>query len=149
MAWRRPGDKPLSEPMMVRLPTHICVTRPQWVNLLGPRGLHNYIFPFPDSKVHGATMGPIWGRQDPCGPHVGPINFAIWFVIPIRWKLHFTFIPILINRLLQNFAHGMIIVLSLHMKNLPQYVVEKWDYNKTYCASYLDHGWKTINEMSH
>ena len=32
MAWRRPGDRPLSEPMMVRLPTHICVTRPQWVN---------------------------------------------------------------------------------------------------------------------
>ena len=32
MAWRRPGDKPLSEPMMVRSPTHICVTRPQWVN---------------------------------------------------------------------------------------------------------------------
>ena len=23
MAWRRPGDKPLSKPMMVRLPTHI------------------------------------------------------------------------------------------------------------------------------
>ena len=33
MAWRRPGDKPLSEPMMVRLPTHICVARPQWVNM--------------------------------------------------------------------------------------------------------------------
>ena len=32
MAWRRPGDKPLSESMMVSLPTHICVTRPQWVN---------------------------------------------------------------------------------------------------------------------
>ena len=32
MAWRRPGDKPLSGPMMVRLLTHICVTRPQWVN---------------------------------------------------------------------------------------------------------------------
>ena len=32
MAWRRPGDKPLSEPMMARLLTHICVTRPQWVN---------------------------------------------------------------------------------------------------------------------
>ena len=25
------GDKPLSEPIMVRLLTHICVTRPQWV----------------------------------------------------------------------------------------------------------------------
>ena len=32
MAWRRPGDKPLSEPMMVNLQTNICVTRPQWVN---------------------------------------------------------------------------------------------------------------------
>ena len=31
MAWRRRGAKPLSEPMMVNLPTHICVTRPQWV----------------------------------------------------------------------------------------------------------------------
>ena len=32
MARRRPGDKPLSEPMMVCLLAHICVTRPQWVN---------------------------------------------------------------------------------------------------------------------
>ena len=31
MAWRRPGDKPLSEPMAVSLLTHICITRPQWV----------------------------------------------------------------------------------------------------------------------
>ena len=28
MAWRRPGIKPFSEPIMVNLPTHICVTRP-------------------------------------------------------------------------------------------------------------------------
>ena len=31
MAWRRSGDKPLSEPVMVILPTHKCVTRPQWL----------------------------------------------------------------------------------------------------------------------
>ena len=31
MAWRRPGNKPLSEPMMVGLTKHICVTGPQWV----------------------------------------------------------------------------------------------------------------------
>ena len=31
IACRRPGDKPLSEPMMVSYQTHICVTRPQWV----------------------------------------------------------------------------------------------------------------------
>ena len=41
----------------------------------------------PDNKVHvahmrykvdGANMGPTWGRQDPGGPHVGPINLVIW-----------------------------------------------------------------------
>ena len=35
MAWRRPGDKPLSEPMLVSLLTHICVTRPQLVKRTG------------------------------------------------------------------------------------------------------------------
>ena len=24
---------------------------------------------FPDNKVHGANMGPIWGQQDSGGPH--------------------------------------------------------------------------------
>ena len=32
----------------------------------------------PDSKVHGANIGPIWGPQDPGGPHFGSLNFAIW-----------------------------------------------------------------------
>ena len=47
----------------------------------GPRNLfegqhisNNY----PDTKVHGANMGPIWGRQGPGGPHIGPMNFDIW-----------------------------------------------------------------------
>ena len=31
MAWHGPGDKPLSEPMMISLLMHICVTRPQRV----------------------------------------------------------------------------------------------------------------------
>ena len=25
-------------------------------------------------------MGPIWGRQDPGGPHDGPMNFIIWVI---------------------------------------------------------------------
>ena len=37
--------------------------------------IHGHI---PDSKVHGANMGPIWGRQNPGRPHVGPMNFVIW-----------------------------------------------------------------------
>ena len=32
----------------------------------------------PDSNVHGAKMGPTWGRQDPGGSQVGHVNFAIW-----------------------------------------------------------------------
>ena len=32
MVWRRPDNKLLSEPMMVSLSMHICVSRPQWVN---------------------------------------------------------------------------------------------------------------------
>ena len=31
LAWRRPGDKLSSKPMVVSLPTHICITRPKWV----------------------------------------------------------------------------------------------------------------------
>ena len=31
-----------------------------------------------DSKVHGANMGPTWGRQDPGVPYVGPMNISIW-----------------------------------------------------------------------
>ena len=34
MACRRPGDKPLSEPMMASLSTHICVTWPHWVKVV-------------------------------------------------------------------------------------------------------------------
>ena len=34
MAWRRQGDKQLSEPMMVSLLTHTCVNRPQWVKAM-------------------------------------------------------------------------------------------------------------------
>ena len=37
MAWRHPGNKPSSEPMLVSLLTHMCVTRPQLVNSLFQR----------------------------------------------------------------------------------------------------------------
>ena len=121
MDWRRPGDKPLSESLMVSLLTDICVTRPQWVKvtmviwiLEVRRSLREHMdlclrckacqvptawnvkhvscsnlkitvigvswLPYPDSKVHGAIMGPTWGWQDPGGPHVGPMNLAIWVI---------------------------------------------------------------------
>ena len=43
MAWRRPGEKQSSEPIVVRLPMHICiyiwVSRPQWIN----KRTHTYV----------------------------------------------------------------------------------------------------------
>ena len=43
-----------------------------------------------DSTVHGANMGPIWGRQDPGGPHVGPMDFVFWACLGLYCicKLH-------------------------------------------------------------
>ena len=53
MAWRRPGDKLLSESMMVSLLAHICVTRPQWVKLdcMKDKGLRNNL-----SSANGIGM---------------------------------------------------------------------------------------------
>ena len=53
--------------------------------LIDTHRLFNYLYQnlhiYPDSKVHEANMGPIWGRQDPGGPHVGPMNFVIWVYV--------------------------------------------------------------------
>ena len=46
----------------------------------GPLVVTKWHHDIPDSKVHGADMGPIWGRQDPGVPRVGPGNFAIWYL---------------------------------------------------------------------
>ena len=42
MAWRRPSDTPLSEPVMVNLLTHIWVTRSQWVKNTGVTGPYRW-----------------------------------------------------------------------------------------------------------
>ena len=47
---------------------------------------HRHEDRYPDNKVHGANMGPIWGRQDLGGPHVGPMNFAIWVCMYMERK---------------------------------------------------------------
>ena len=47
MAWGRPGDKPLSDPLMISVLTHICVTRPQWVKSLGQRDAYMHYQPWP------------------------------------------------------------------------------------------------------
>ena len=51
MARRHPGDKPLSEPMMVSLSTHICVTRPQWVKVLAWSWIAQWVCEWDCSEV--------------------------------------------------------------------------------------------------
>ena len=43
---------------------------------LGLLNTHWWNHAIPDSKLHGANVEPIWGRQDPGGLHVG--HLAIW-----------------------------------------------------------------------
>ena len=67
MAWRRPGDKPLSEPKMVNLLMQICVTWPQWVNWPCSQWLSTVIRSLfwltsnQTSKLH--IDGPLWGES--------------------------------------------------------------------------------------
>ena len=48
-----------------------------------------------ESKVHGANMGPTWGRQDPGGPHVGYVSLAIWGKIAYERHRNAVFIIVL------------------------------------------------------
>ena len=60
----------------------------------------------PDSKVHGANMGPTWVLSAPDGPHVGPLNLVIRDVIglPSWWtpKVELKYHEALVNICLPN-----------------------------------------------
>ena len=68
VAWCRPGDKPLSEPRMVSLATHICVTRPQWVKSL---------FYIALDEVSG--LAPTWHRT------LVHIKTALYMILYYTW----------------------------------------------------------------
>ena len=69
MAWCRPGDKALSEPIMVSLMTHICVTRPQWLK---------HVIPLPSKTWFRSQSGPI------CELSVS-LNTWAWLTYPAIW----------------------------------------------------------------
>ena len=76
-AWRRPGDKPLSETMVASLLTHICVTRPQ--------SAHNHSMPYSlcvpcgDDVIDDSQS--LW---DPDNCHVGRYKrFLCMFIIDL------------------------------------------------------------------
>ena len=41
---------------------------------------------YPDSKVHGANMGPTWVLSASDGPHVGPMSLSIIVIMFIVWS---------------------------------------------------------------
>ena len=90
----------------------------RWMSLCRWFGLEkNRLLTYPDSKVHGAHMGPIWGRQDPDGPHVGPMNFAILGKDRYcTWQQFYTFI-----RIKNTFKHHF-----EHLNTLEHENVENW-----------------------
>ena len=75
MAWRRPGDKPSSEPRMESLLTHICVTRPQWY-------IYIYIFWYcyiycPVDGVSQVLLWSTWPTEFAC--------IVFWLQALVRW----------------------------------------------------------------
>ena len=59
---------------------------PEYQNTTGMKNMENsYTFQsIPESKVHGANMGPTWALSVPDGPHVGPMNLAVRDVVSSR-----------------------------------------------------------------
>ena len=112
MAWRRAGDKPLSELMMVSLLTHICVTQPQCVkqnvcfNTGSPVNTVNYPFrckdPRGDFRWHLSDITVLLSRLHWC--HFKEIE---WQVLYSR----FSPLSALINQII---AHSMYVITFYH-----------------------------------
>ena len=86
IAWRRPGDKPLSETMMVSLPTHICVTRPQWVkntNFTESVPLRN--------KKKVSCKHSDCNSGEPFGPRLTTFEYNLKLVMIFLFKFSFKF----------------------------------------------------------
>ena len=85
---------------------------------------------YPDSKVHGASMGPTWGPQDPGGPNVGPINLDIWVYTSNAWWDRYR-ISIKIHKYsLYYMAVKHIILHIIHIRNWLMPYIVPWLYSK-------------------
>ena len=79
MAWRRPGDKPLSEPMMVSLLTLICVTRRQCVNFYLLQRSHLWLRPHEIYELWSKNPHRNIVRQSLENTHCQPFNFIFFY----------------------------------------------------------------------
>ena len=72
MACCRDGTKPSPEPLLTRQQRHSVEYT--WQHFFKCSWITSVT---PDSKIHGANMGPTWVLSAPDGPHVGPMNLGI------------------------------------------------------------------------
>ena len=91
------GAKPLPGPKSLKTRSYRDFNwwrhrSPQWKQSAMTAVTTELAFKNPDSKVHGANMGPTWVLSAPNGPHVGLMNLAIrgtlgfqWFFIELCW----------------------------------------------------------------
>ena len=83
------------------------LSRPQCVNtILALVQIMAWCWPakiHPDSKVHGAKMGPTWVLSTPDGPHVGPMNLAIGAILRANISLVYwsIYMPLYLNYIYQ------------------------------------------------
>ena len=59
---------------MCKVPRKACVYQAETLEIAVPL---KFLDNIPDSKVHGANMGPTWVLPAPDGPHGGPMNLII------------------------------------------------------------------------
>ena len=81
---------------------------------------------FPDSKRHGANMGPTWVLLAPDGPHIGPMNLAITVYLQphdfkAQWYIMITYLSIPATR--HHCPHT----------ELTAYIVTRYGLNIRYC----------------
>ena len=80
----------------------------------------------PDSKVHGANMGPTWVLSAPDGPHVGPRNLAFRVFINVT-------MPRLIGHIMQATV---------------SYIMSAADFTESVYCLLLLHGWSDRSQIN-
>ena len=87
LAWRRLGDKPLSETMLIIFLTHIYVTRPQWVKVK-----LNCVANDTSIKDHSTMFKSVQLMEQITHTHNDTYQFtfsrSLWFLVMNEWYMN-------------------------------------------------------------
>ena len=113
MAWRRSGDKPLSEPRIVSLLTHRCVTRPQWVK-------------YEQKKTSQSNMCLLWIRSLVYSPHLTCYSLRLYWRAIDRDYENWPLVCVNGNRciLSRNWQYRLWLQWKCHFATIDEYFVK-------------------------